>query len=641
MEYIYSHDLLADKGESWSDFPDYWELYQKDRKSFPKSIHIWYGQFLDKIQVEYKEKAMPQHGGSMPGGYVSFDFSPGEYIVSASLTYIPFGCSEHMIRDFEVRTTKGKTYAFHSWSEYKDGAKSVEFRMPEGYALAAIGGTTGYYNPAAACCIAGIVLYYSRIDGAPTQGTWTEKRLEMPEGLQAMCLYTQDGPQAPRNGTWVNAMVDVHAPTGCKLFCASISGGAGQVAMPSDVAAVLYDSSGKKIPESDTPQRRIRNYQGNFYQLYEENSGERNYRLHICMQSNARICLDVQAVTAGLPAGIEDQFEASGFPLGESKLPVFLRPVYQMEIVDQDPSAADPIADGVRNALSLYWWWQIEDFLLTLGPYGIAAAVVLGICVAISIIVKVLRKGGSIDDIRNELQKEVNKELHWGDAPAGTVGIYNNVGEEGYAPCIPVIQKNSKNFYEVDENVLEFYKTIYNSNKENMSAASLGLIEKNQIKGNKPLIVDVGGEGCFTAGGIHSGNKGALNFNGRYNNSQRKSEVIPMLIHFQDWNTQKFPLADNIVDIFMMQGTGAPTFMQACEMIRCLKKEKGARMDFWVTDDKQEKCYQNMAEVLQKHLKEGLKASFNKWEESNIMGIYGGSYWNDPDDKIVFSIIIE
>ena len=92
-------------------------------------------------------------------------------------------------------------------------------------------------------------MYYSRLDGASTQGFLTEKKLEMSEGLQAMCLYTQDGPQVPGNGTWVNTMVDVHAPADCKLFCASISGGAGQVAMPSDVRAILYDSSGKKIPE--------------------------------------------------------------------------------------------------------------------------------------------------------------------------------------------------------------------------------------------------------------------------------------------------------------------------------------------------------------------------------------------------------
>ncbi len=169
-------------------------------------------------------------------------------------------------------------------------------------------------------------MYYSRLDGASTQGFLTEKKLEMSEGLQAMCLYTQDGPQVPGNGTWVNTMVDVHAPADCKLFCASISGGAGQVAMPSDVRAILYDSSGKKIPESDTSQCRIRNYQGNFYQLFEENSGERNYRFHICSQTPG-ICLDVQAVTADLPAGIEDQFEANGFSQGESKLPIFLRSV--------------------------------------------------------------------------------------------------------------------------------------------------------------------------------------------------------------------------------------------------------------------------------------------------------------------------
>ena len=165
----------------------------------------------------------------------------------------------------------------------------------------------------------------------------------------------------------------------------------------------------------------------------------------------------MQAVTADLPAGIEDQFEANGFSQGESKLPIFLRPVYQMEIVNQDPNAADPIAGGARNALSIYWWWQIEDFLLSLGPYGMAAAVVLGICIAIGIIITVLRKGGGVDDIRDELPKEVNKKLPWGDAPAGTPGVYDKVGENGYLPCIP-----DNSFYEVDGDVLDFYRTIFN-----------------------------------------------------------------------------------------------------------------------------------------------------------------------------------
>ncbi len=637
MEYIYSHELLADKGEYWSDFPDYWELYKREKKSFPKSIHIWYGQFLDKVQVEYEGKAMPQHGGSEPGGYVSFDFAPGEYIVFASLTYMPFGCSEHMIRDFEVRTTKGKTYAFHSWSENRNGAKSVEFAIPQGYALAAIGGTTGYYNPQAPCCIAGMVFYYSRIDGASTQGFWTEKRLEMPEGLQAMCLFTPNGAQEPSNGKWVNAMVDIHAPAGCKLFCASVSGDAGQVAMPADVRTTLYDNSGKKVLESGSPQCRIRNYKGNFYQLYKENSGEQNYQLHICMKSDAKICLDVQSVTADLPGGVEGKLEEIGFPQGKSGLPLFLRPVYQIDIVEQDSRVADPMAGGAR-ALSLYWWWQIEDFLIKLGPYGIAAAIVLGIGIAIAIIIKVLSKGGGVEDVRKALQKEVDKKLPWGNPSTEDAGVYGKVEREGYGRCMP---DNSEIFYEVDRDVLDFYRIIFHDNRGNMSAASLKQITENQIRGNKPLIIDVGGEGRFTTYGINSGNKGALNFNGRYKNSQVISKVVPMLIHFQDWNIQKFPLADNIVDIFMMQGAGTPTFMQACEMVRCLKKGKGARMDFWVTNDSGEKCYKIMASALQKHVKKGCKVSFKKWKETDIMGVYGFSYCDKPWEQRIFSIIIE
>lgn len=246
-----------------------------------------------------------------------------------------------------------------------------------------------------------------------------------------------------------------------------------------------------------------------------------------------------------------------------------------------------------------------------------------------------MRKGGGLDDIRDELQKEMNKKLPWGDAPAGTPGVYDKVGENGYLPCIP-----DNSFYEVDGDVLDFYRTIFNINRGNMSAGSLRQIKANQIKSDKPLIVDVGGEGHFTFGGLKSGNKGALNFNGKYRNSQYNNKVIPMLIHFQDWNKQKFPLADNTVDIFMMQGTGAPTFMQACEMVRCLKKENGARMDFWVTNDNQEKCYQSMAKVLQKHVKKEQKVSFKKWTEKDIMKLYGFSYSDEPHKGRVFSIFI-
>ena len=42
-------------------------------------------------------------------------------------------------------------------------------------------------------------------------------------------------------------------------------------------------------------------------------------------------------------------------------------------------------------------------------------------------------------------------------------------------------------------------------------------------------------------------------------------------------------------------------------------------MDFWVTNDNQEKCYQSMAKVLQKHVKKEQKVSFKKWTEKDIM----------------------
>lgn len=636
MECIYSYDLLADSGEPWSDFREYWDIYQKNRRTFPKSIHIWYGQFLDKLQVEYEGKAMPQHGGSEPGGYVSFDFAPDEHVVSVSLTYMPFGCSNHMIRDFEVRTDRGRTLAFHSWSEHREGATTVEFRIPEWYALAALGGTTGHYNPNTPCCIAGIVLYYARTDGVPLHAGWSEDKCDLSGMFEASCLYTRDVTPGGRDGVWENAMVDIHVPGGCGLFCASVSGDPGQVAMARDVRTALYDGSGQKIPESQAPQHRVRYYHGNFYQMYEENPDQNVYRFHICARQGAGICLDLQTVYDDVPAYIEELMEGMGFPDGESGLPLFLRPLYQMEIVDIDPGMADPEEDGA-NALSLYWWWQIEDFLKSLGPYGIAAAAVLGATMAIYIILKCLRRGGGVEEIRAELEKEVAKKLPWG---SGAHAQYDQVGPGGYRACI---QSASDRFYKVDPDVLNFYKKIFNENGGEMLASSLRQIKENGAGGGKPLIVDLGGEDRFYTYGIHSGHKGALNFNGKYWNSQQHDKVIPMLVHFQDWDRERFPLADGIVDTFMMQGTGTPTFMQACEMIRCLKKDRGARMDFWVMDYSGEACYRNMAEVLERHLKEGRNVSFKKWTEKDVNAKKDkkDKYYSDSGDTKVFSIIIE
>lgn len=640
MDYVYSYDLLMDDGDPWSDFPDYWSLYQKNKKCFPQSIHIWYGQFLDKIQVVYKEAAMQQHGGSEPGGYVSFDFESGEYIVYASLTYMPFGTSEHMIRDFEVRTTKGKTYAYHSWGDDKTGAKCVEFAMPEGYALAAISGTTGYYDPSASCCIAGMTLYYSPINGTIGQEKeiWKEERLEIPGELEAVCLHTPDSPHMPASDKWVNTMVDLHAPVGCKLWCASVSSGAGQVAMPINVRTVLYDGSGKRVLESDKPQSRVRNYEGNFYQIYEENSGERKYRLHICMREDSSICMDMQAILSDLPVGIEEQLKSSGFPEGESGLPLFLRSIYQMDIVDQDPGVATLETGMSTSAIPPYWWFRINDVLAELMTLGVAAIVILGVIAVIAVIVWILWKGGSSDDIRKELQKEVNKKLPWGDAPAGMAGVYDEVEVEAYQACIPT---KGDQFYTVDTDVLDFYTKIFNDNGKNVSVQTLKTIKDNQIKNKQPLVVDVGGEGCFSAYGINAGYKKALNFNGKYFNSQQKKKAIPMLIHFQDWNNQQFPLKEGIVDRFMMQSTGTPTFNQACEMIRCLRKGAGSRMDFWVTDDDGEKCYRSMANILLKYVEQGRKVSFKKWSDADVAKEYDRCYRSGSEESRVFSIIIE
>lgn len=437
---------------------------------------------------------------------------------------------------------------------------------------------------------------------------------------------------------WVNTMVDFHAPAGCKLWCASVSSSAGQVAMPINVRTVLYDDSGQRVLESDKPQSRVRNYKGNFYQLYEENSEERKYRLHICMREDSGICLDMQTILSNLPVGMEEQLKNNGIPEGESGLPPFLHPIYQMDIIDQDPDAATLQTGMSTSANPLHWWLHIRHVLEAFGVGGVLAAIVLGIPILIAIIIKIMRKGGDIDAIRKELQNQMNRKLSWGNAPAGTQGVYQKVEIEQYKAC-----KDPESYYTVDRDVLEFYREkIFEGNNGNVSAQTLKMIEGNQIKNEKSLIVDVGGEGCFYESCINAGYMGALNFNGKYNNSQKKDKAIPMLIHFQDWNKQPFPLKEGIVDIFMMQSTGTPTFNQACEMIRCLRKGKGSRMDFWVTSDEGKACYMAMAEALQKYAEKGCTVLCKEWSETDVEEVYGYTYHEFYLEKgKVFSIFIQ
>ena len=162
MKCIRKHVLLEGTGTSWNDFPEYLEMTQCGLQLVsPQKIHMWTGQFLDKLQVFYENKTMEQHGGHEPGETSFVDLDKNEVIEKVELNYMPWGQSKYMIRDLIFHTNKKRELGFHAWSNISTGMKHCEFAFPNGSALLALGGKTDYYNPKQPWCISGLDLYYA------------------------------------------------------------------------------------------------------------------------------------------------------------------------------------------------------------------------------------------------------------------------------------------------------------------------------------------------------------------------------------------------------------------------------------------------------------------------------------------------
>lgn len=162
---IFSYELLKGGAKQWDDLPEYRKLYEKNEATYPTAIYIWYGAFMDKMQVEYDGIKMPKHGDSEPGGYTKMSFEKGEYIVKVGLNYMPYALSSHMITEFQIETSKGKKVSFHAWWDYEkeQNYTHVEFKVPENCAVVAFGGTEESWNSSIPLCVAGITVHYKKI----------------------------------------------------------------------------------------------------------------------------------------------------------------------------------------------------------------------------------------------------------------------------------------------------------------------------------------------------------------------------------------------------------------------------------------------------------------------------------------------
>jgi hypothetical protein len=145
--------------------------------------------------------------------------------------------------------------------------------------------------------------------------------------------------------------------------------------------------------------------------------------------------------------------------------------------------------------------------------------------------------------------------------------------------------------YKINEAAFSFYSKYVDHKAGTYKISQIkkdNWITKNDLGKDYPdLVVDVGGEGSFTFSGVTAGYDNAINLNGRIVNSQNKLP-IPMLLQVTDWNNDRFPFDTETVKIFYMDGCGLPTCHTTIEMLRCIRKDKGSKISFYL--DAESKC---------------------------------------------------
>lgn len=597
MQNIYSYTLMSSETEKWNDFMEYWDLYQKNNECYPKVIRIWYGQFMDKLQVEYDGKAMPKHGGGEPGGYTEMKLENGEYITGIALSYTSFNCSSHMINKFEIQTSKKRKLSFCGWG-YEKGYTQKEFIAPDGCAIVALGGALEPFNRGGSLCVSGITAYYKKVKTQEKDEFGIREKYVNGDQVRIAELHGGIGSNVPKSDICINRIVGFGIEENCEYICATVSAKSEKLYMPAGVTTTLYAPDGSVIGAHNTDTDRVVVQNGNFYQIYREKPIKGQYKLYISCKTDAKFFFESQIIykdAINRIEAIESELEKE---IGQSDiLPLFSRPLYRIDLVRNNPAEANaPTSD--REIAALPEWAALHLFhTIFAGPYAYIVMVgILSVSVIIAIVVKCFK---SKKDVETEIEKEIEKirknaEKQWAKPDVNDRTIYQFAESYEIIENITFEQQSS---YEVQQSARDIWKQLYKDNKNTVAVSKM----KKKLSDQKGVLrIDVGGEGCFHYSGLSCGAADALNFNGRIYNSQLGKVPIPMLVHFSDWTKEKFPVDDGIVDAFMMQGCGNPTYLQATEMVRCLKKQRGSKMEFWVMEEEELDCYKWMQCMLQK-----------------------------------------
>lgn len=555
MNKIKTHVILEGEGAAWDDLIPYYQLCDNMGKiCYPTRIQFWTGAFFDKIQVSYDGKALDAHGVNEPGGMTDITLCKDEYIKKIELNYISYYSTNYLIRDLVLYTSKNNKYEVHSWSNESENMKHLEYTIPEGCKLVAIGGKASIgYN-----CLSGLVVHYE----CP-EDTWQYVQDNI-EGVDV--FVAEDIINKNLEENYINLIDKVCVQKDIQSLSLSISTDIDGVAMPNMVTATLYDSKWNIITQVENG--RINQVNGSLYQMLIENPvKDADYYVKILLPECVHMCYEKQTIRNNVS---EETIIAMEEKAKDNKLPYFKRPEIRMAIVAQDPELQKPSSG--KSPLAIRWFIYCKLFLAS------HPALVIAVGIAVLIVsIYILYRTGDKDKSNKKIIDELKKKVQWGKPQKGSGAYYQNVDD--FSKSLEVMNDS---FYEsTKQEFKNWYAYLLKKNNNNLNANSMKPITRAEFESFKiqKFRIDVGGEGCFSFGGIKTGVSDALNINGKVTNSQNSQKQIPALIHINDWEQDKFPINDNCVDTVLMYGCGNPTANEADEIIRCLRKVPNSRID--------------------------------------------------------------
>lgn len=175
------------------------------------------------------------------------------------------------------------------------------------------------------------------------------------------------------------------------------------------------------------------------------------------------------------------------------------------------------------------------------------------------------------------------------------------------------------NYYEYKISTFQIYDSIYKKLGKTVPQSPDKFYTRADFEAlgeDMTLHIDIGGEGCFWDRDLLCGFADAININVVTENSQRNELAIPFLIHLDNWE-MKWPFESGSVDRITSQGTPPYNDVELEEAARCIRKVKGARIDFWIPISAwQDFRLDNLAEKIRK-LVEGTNIQVRVIQKAN------------------------